>query len=231
MQTKRWGAGKGMFFPMLALLLSVFYFLFLTGCSPGPTENGQQGMNRLEENEKSIQERADQSVEVQAEEEAAIFSPGALEDQAEKVYPQPFSPAPDFMLTDLEGETRELDDFCGVPLILIFWTDDCPRCLQAILLLETLSRSDQGIEIIGISDLPAETVKQYMEVNDLSFTMLLDPAKEAFASYLVEETPTAVAIHAQGTTSVTFKGFFNAETIETMRRRVLHQWELDPIIK
>ncbi len=188
-------------------------------------------MNRLEENEESIQERADQSVEVQAREEAAIFSPGALEDQAEKVYPQPFSPAPDFILTDLEGEPRGLDDFCGVPLIIIFWTDDCPRCLQAMLLLETLSRSDPGIEMIGISDLPAETVKQYVEVNDLSFTMLLDPAKEAFAAYLVEETPTAVAIHAQGTTSVTFKGYFNAEIIETMRRRVLHQWELDPIIK
>jgi len=220
-----------MLFPVLALLLPVFYFLFLTGCGPGPIENGQQGMNRLEENEESIQERADQSAEVQAREEAATFSPGALEDQAEKIYPQPFSPAPDFMLTDLEGETRGLDDFCGVPLILIFWTEDCPRCLQAMLLLETLSRSGQGIEMIGISDLPAETVKQYVEVNDLSFTMLLDPAKEAFAAYQVEEIPTAVAIHAQGTTSVTFKGYFNAEIIETMRRRVLHQWELDPIIK
>ena len=214
------------------IMAGLLLLLIFAGCGALLSETGQPGNEPENQGPGREHEETTGQIEECAAEDVDLGQYIDLEiDISCRVYPEQFAPVPDFSLESLEGETVELGDYCNVPLILLFWTDNCPNSRIALELLETLYQSDQGIEVLGISDLDEETVKKYKEAHNISYPMLLDFNKKVFDAYMVEELPSAVVINAQGTLSSIFKGFFNADTIESMRRRALLQWELYPIIK
>ncbi len=65
----------------------------------------------------------------------------------------PFSPAPDFTLTDLSGNQLMLSDYKGKVVFLNIWATWCPPCRTEIPgFVEAYAEyKDKGLEIIGIS--------------------------------------------------------------------------------
>ncbi len=65
----------------------------------------------------------------------------------------PFSPAPDFTLTDLRGNQVMLSDYKGKVVFMNIWATWCPPCRAEIpgFVKAYAEYKDKGLEIIGIS--------------------------------------------------------------------------------
>lgn len=94
--------------------------------------------------------------------------------------------APDFTLTDKDGNTVALADFKGKKVVLYFYPkDNTPGCTRQACAFAGLYGEFQkrNIEVIGISrDSVASHIK-FAEKYELPFVLLSDPALEAIQAY------------------------------------------------
>lgn len=103
------------------------------------------------------------------------------EDMKETPYP-----APDFSLSDNDGQTHQLADYAGKWVVLYFYPkDDTPGCT-----IEACSMRDArdditalGAEIIGISKDDATSHEKFKAKHSLNFTLLSDPDMAAMNAY------------------------------------------------
>lgn len=95
-------------------------------------------------------------------------------------------PAPDFALTDSDGNPHTLATFAGSHLVLFFYPkDDTPGCTKEACGFRDRQAdfSDLDVVIVGVSpDGPAAHAK-FTTKYGLPFTLLCDPKKETMAAY------------------------------------------------
>lgn len=95
-------------------------------------------------------------------------------------------PAPDFALTDSDGNTKALADYKGKWLVLYFYPkDDTPGCTtEACSLRDARDEiAELGAEIVGISRDDATSHEKFKAKHTLNFTLLSDPDKIAMDAY------------------------------------------------
>lgn len=86
-------------------------------------------------------------------------------------------PAPSFMLPDLAGDSRSLEEFRGKWVVLYFYPkDDTPGCTtQACSLRDARDvLAEMGAEIVGISKDDANSHEKFKAKYALNFTLLTD---------------------------------------------------------
>lgn len=113
--------------------------------------------------------------------------------------------APDFTLTNLDGEEVNLSDLQGKNVLLNFWATWCPPCEAEMPHLQkyydTYAEKD-NVEIIGVNVTYAkekiERVKQFVEGYQLTFPILLEPTKEVADQYEVFTIPSTFMIDMEG---------------------------------
>jgi len=94
--------------------------------------------------------------------------------------------APDFTLTDMDGNNITLSDVVGNgPVYINFWATWCAPCKKEIPELIKLydEYKDRGFKILGITVDNARTlgkVKSFVESHNMDFTILLDSDSEVF---------------------------------------------------
>jgi peroxiredoxin Q/BCP len=96
------------------------------------------------------------------------------------------APAPDFELTNDEGETVTLSALRGKPVVLYFYPkDDTPGCTtEACEFRDAYDRfRDQGVEIIGVSPDTEASHRKFKSKYELPFTLLADPDHRAAEAY------------------------------------------------
>ncbi len=96
------------------------------------------------------------------------------------------TPAPDFTLSDQDGEPFRLSDHRGRRLLLVFYPgDDTPVCTRQLCDyrdgIETFA--DLGVTVIGISTDDAASHRAFREKHQLPFTLLSDPDLEVASRY------------------------------------------------
>lgn len=108
--------------------------------------------------------------------------------------------APDFHLTDLEGDTHTLTSCLGAPkLVLAFFKVSCPTCQLAFPFLQRAAA--QGIPILGISQDDPSATELFRLRLGISFPLLLDreegnyPASNAYA---IHHVPTLFVLGPAG---------------------------------
>jgi peroxiredoxin len=109
-------------------------------------------------------------------------------------------PAPDFALKDMGGELVRLSDLKGKVVLMEFWATWCPPCKMAIPELNELQARHEGsnLAILAISiDENREIVEDFMEENEMSFTVLYDD-EGVVENYGVYTIPTTLVIDARG---------------------------------
>ena len=112
-------------------------------------------------------------------------------------------PAPAFTATTLDGETVDLADYEGRPLMISFWATSCVSCVQEIPKLAELhaNYSGQGFELLAValSYDPINRVESMREDRGIPYTVIHD-SDDSFASAYggVRLTPTTFLISPGG---------------------------------
>ncbi len=116
-------------------------------------------------------------------------------------------PAPDFALTNLEGETVMLSDFRGKTVVLNFWASWCPPCREEMPEFQELwdERGEDGADdlvMIALDFLVQDTMtdaRNFIEGNGFTFPVLFDTADGAVADrYRVRGLPATFFIDSEG---------------------------------
>ncbi len=109
--------------------------------------------------------------------------------------------APDFTLTDLEGNLVTLSDFRGKAVFINFWATWCPPCRAEMPEIEALYQEykDKDVVVIGVDILETrEEVVQFVQQGGYSWIFLLDIDGEVTANYQIAAIPTSFFIDRQG---------------------------------
>ena len=94
--------------------------------------------------------------------------------------------APDFTLTDQNGERTALKDFRGKDIIVYFYPkDDTPGCTKQACGFRDLNQEiqDRGAVILGISPDNQAAHERFAAKYELPFTLLSDPEKKVMTRY------------------------------------------------
>lgn len=123
-----------------------------------------------------------------------FFPQGA---QAKKLYP-----APEFKLSDLNGNLVNLSDYRDKQtVILFFWTTWCHFCRKELKILKDkyAELEKSGVELLAINvQEPAEKIKNYIKNYALTFKVLLDKDALVGDAYNIFGVPTYVLIDKAG---------------------------------
>lgn len=111
------------------------------------------------------------------------------------------SEAADFTLKDLDGKEISLKSLRGKIVLLDFWASWCAPCREELSKVEKLHRElkDKGLVVLGINvGESAETAREFVKKQGLTFTTLLDPYKEVTNRYRAMAIPLTVVIDRDG---------------------------------
>ena len=110
--------------------------------------------------------------------------------------------APAFTLQTLDGHEVALDDFQGNYLLVNFWATWCGPCKVEMPSLELLYRKfkERKLKVIAVSNdiFGAQVVAPYIQAQNFTFTVGLDPKLEVSNQFGVISLPTTFLIDPQG---------------------------------
>ena len=118
-------------------------------------------------------------------------------------------PAPDFELTNVDGQTVSLAGLKGQPVLVSFWATWCVPCREELPLIrdEYLAHRQQGLAVVAIDfgDESKDTIKNFWTSMKLQPPPVLDPEGKASNAYGVtlgsSGLPVSVLIARDGTVS------------------------------
>ena len=115
--------------------------------------------------------------------------------------------APDFTLTNQQGESVSLSDFIGKKVILYFYPkDNTPGCTRQACAFaadyEAFQKND--VVVIGISKDGIESHRKFAEKYNLPFILLADPDLEAIKAYGVWQEKKLYGKTSMGVVRTTF---------------------------
>lgn len=109
--------------------------------------------------------------------------------------------APDFTLQTAAGDTVQLSDFLGQPVLINFWATWCGPCrIEMPVIQERFERDkEEGLVVLAVNfDESLEEVAAYGEELGLTFHLVLDPGGEIQTRYRNRSYPTTFFVDAQG---------------------------------
>ena len=115
--------------------------------------------------------------------------------------------APDFTLTDANGQAVSLSDFRGKRVVLYFYPkDNTPGCTRQACAFAGLYGEFQrrGVEVIGISKDSTASHVRFAQKHNLPFILLSDPDLVAIKAYGVWQEKTLYGRLGLGVVRTTF---------------------------
>ena len=114
--------------------------------------------------------------------------------------------APDFTISDIDGNPVTLSQLRGKVVLLAFWASWCPRCMEEMAFLQGLYTGFSGeLEVLAINqetqNLSATHVaklKEEIEGLGIEFPILLDKELAVWKSYCINALPTSVILDKEG---------------------------------
>lgn len=111
----------------------------------------------------------------------------------------------DFAALDYDGNTVNLSDYIGTPIVLNFWATWCSPCRSEMPDFNKVSQEYLEDELlflmVDLADGRRETVeiaKEYIEEKNFTFPVLFDTERDAAIAYGVRAIPTTYLINKEG---------------------------------
>lgn len=109
--------------------------------------------------------------------------------------------APDFVATDVQGYQVRLSAFQGRPVMLSFWSPECFACREELPTLQAIAtRQNSDVVLLTVvGHMAADTVKKFMQDENLTFPVIVDEAGAIPNLYKVTGVPFTYFIQPDGT--------------------------------
>lgn len=128
--------------------------------------------------------------------------------------------APDFTVTDIDGNSHKLTDYFGKPIVLNFWASWCGPCKSEMPHFDDAAAEYEGeitFLMVNMTDGSQETVKtasEFIASAGYSFPVLYDTAMEAAITYAVYSIPTTYFIDSEGNLIAQATGAIDGDTLQ-----------------
>jgi cytochrome c biogenesis protein CcmG, thiol:disulfide interchange protein DsbE len=126
-------------------------------------------------------------------------------------------PAPNFQLTDLQGNAVSLQDQRGKVVLINNWATWCPPCRQEMPTLEAYYQrhQDKGFVVVAIdAGEPAGDVIEFVERLGLTFPVWLDPNQEALRAFRNNALPSSYVMDRDGVVRMAWSGMVTMQVLE-----------------
>lgn len=131
----------------------------------------------------------------------------------------PASPAPDFTLRTLAGDSVALSSFKGRPVFLNFWASWCDPCRgeMADIARAAAAHADQRLVVLAINLTDQEhlvDVRRFVAEVPMPFPVLLDSRGRVRKRYRLRGVPTSVFIDTLGVVQFVNPGPMSPEALQ-----------------
>lgn len=126
--------------------------------------------------------------------------------------------APDFELKSMDDSIIKLSNMRDKNVILNFWYTGCPYCVIEMPDLQKLQDTyKDDLLLLGINvGEKKEVIQEFMDKNNLSFTVLLDEDMNVADTYGIRSYPTTIAINKMGEVIGGYIGMLTYEQMEQL---------------
>lgn len=127
------------------------------------------------------------------------------------------SVAPDFSVTDLDGNLIHLADLRGRPVIVNFWASWCVDCPEEFRLLRDASarHGDDGLVVVGIAYQDrTQSVRDFTARNGATWASAVDVDGRVADAYGILAPPETYFIGRDGTIAARVLGAFTSTTLD-----------------
>ena len=88
----------------------------------------------------------------------------------------PVMTLPEFVLSDVAGKARSIEEFAGRPLLINFWATWCAPCLREMPMFEAVWQersAARSLQIVGIAIDRIEDVEPWLKKTDVTYPILI----------------------------------------------------------
>ncbi|KPV61287.1 thiol-disulfide oxidoreductase [Paenibacillus sp. A3] len=129
--------------------------------------------------------------------------------------------APDFALTNLQGQTVRLSDYGGTGVLLNFWASWCDPCVNEMPLLNEAYGRLPGVEIVAVNmGETKERASEFADRHHLKLPILLDTQGEAKKRYKISGLPATFLVDDKGRIVQKFSGELNRSDVINFMERI-----------
>ena len=125
--------------------------------------------------------------------------------------------APNFTSESLSGGKASLTDYTGDVIVVNFWATWCPPCKAEMPGINAFYERHQaeGLVVLAVNVRESEAlVRPFIEANQFTFPVLLDPAGTVVNQYQVRSYPTTVIIDRDGIVRHVQVGLISEDELE-----------------
>jgi cytochrome c biogenesis protein CcmG/thiol:disulfide interchange protein DsbE len=149
-------------------------------------------------------------------------SPAGATTQGAIPVPRQGFQAPDFSLSNTQGEIVRLSSLRGQPVIVNLWASWCTPCKAEMPAIQKVYEqyADQGLVVLGVNATNQDNIQvatQFVEDYGLTFPILLDMDGQVSRLYLLNALPTTFFIDGHGNIQEVVVGGPMAEALLKIR--------------
>ena len=121
--------------------------------------------------------------------------------------------APNFTLSDIEGNVHNLSDYRGKDVVVVIWATWVGTCKLQVPGLKELRNSfeEKDLAILAISNEPPGVLKEFAQTHEINFTVLSGGSNLAAPFGEVEYAPSSFFIDSRGRFKLATTGLVPAE--------------------
>lgn len=132
--------------------------------------------------------------------------------------------APDFVLTDMNGEKHQLSEYEGEGVLVNFWATWCKPCTREMPYMDSQyqKNKDNGIQMLAVNIGESDVVvNEFVKRHNLSFPILNDKNQEVLSAYGVDPLPITFLIDKEGNVVEIHKGeIINEDVVVEMVEKI-----------
>ena len=125
-------------------------------------------------------------------------------------------PAPDFTITDIDGNVFKLSNYRGTVVLLEFFSTLCPKCQAEVADLKQLYQiyGPDALLILSISREASATLRNFRDTYQIPWRIASDPQSVVFNEYDITTVVTLFIIDQEGIIYWIHVGYTNATTLK-----------------